>query len=313
MSVELEDKVQPNDEIKIRVALLLMCGIAGVVRHGGAIAPDPAAALGAALAHRGPDGHGVWRSPGGDVLLVHTRLAIIDPGPSGAQPMATPDGRHRIVFNGEVYNYRELRRSLEARGERFTTGSDTEVLLRLLALRRRGRPGAGPRDVRARLVGRAGSARCCSRAIGSASSRCMSRRRTASIAFASEIHALVSSGLVERTDRSRPASSGIWHGAPCRRRSPGSPAWRACCRVRGCAAVPTDGCVQQCLRGRRARPRAAPFRRHRSRSAGARRRRRAGQRRRASGRRCPGRHLSLRRDRFVGDPVRVRSTRASPA
>ena len=67
------------------------------------------------------------------MLLVHTRLAIIDPGPSGAQPMATPDGRHRIVFNGEVYNYRELRRSLEARGERFTTGSDTEVLLRLLA------------------------------------------------------------------------------------------------------------------------------------------------------------------------------------
>ena len=110
-----------------------MCGIAGVVRHLGAVAPDPAAALGAALAHRGPDGRGVWRSPGHDVLLVHTRLAIIDPGPSGAQPMATPDGRHRIVFNGEVYNYRELRRALEARGEHFTTGSDTEVLLRLLA------------------------------------------------------------------------------------------------------------------------------------------------------------------------------------
>src|SRR5205807_5998711 len=81
----------------------------------------------------GADGRGVWRSPANDALLVHTRLAIIDPGPSGAQPMATSDGRHRIVFNGEVLNYRELRVGLEARGERFTTGSDTEVLLRLLA------------------------------------------------------------------------------------------------------------------------------------------------------------------------------------
>ena len=104
-----------------------MCGIAGVVRRDGAIAADPSAALTAALAHRGPDGRGVWRSPARDTLLVHTRLAIIDPGPSGAQPMATPDGRHHIVFNGEVFNYRELRRSLESRGERFTTGSDTEV------------------------------------------------------------------------------------------------------------------------------------------------------------------------------------------
>jgi len=110
-----------------------MCGIAGGVRLDGAIAPGAASALDAALAHRGPDGRGAWRSPAGDVLLVHRRLAIIDPGPSGAQPMSTPDGRHHIVFNGEIYNYRELRTALEARGERFATGSDTEVLLRLLA------------------------------------------------------------------------------------------------------------------------------------------------------------------------------------
>jgi len=110
-----------------------MCGIAGVVRGGGAIDGGTAAALDRALAHRGPDGCGAWRSPAGDVLLVHRRLAIIDPGPSGAQPMETRDGRHRIVFNGEIYNYREIRRALESRGERFTTGSDTEVLLRLLA------------------------------------------------------------------------------------------------------------------------------------------------------------------------------------
>jgi asparagine synthase (glutamine-hydrolysing) len=175
-----------------------MCGIAGVVRQGGAIAPDPSAALAAALAHRGPDGRGVWRSPAQDAVLVHTRLAIIDPGPSGAQPMATPDGRHHIVFNGEVYNYRELRGSLEARGERFTTGSDTEVLLRLLtcdgpaALARvRGMFALGWWDAEARSLVLARDRFGIKPLYVAATDR--------SIAFASEIHALVSSGLVDRT------------------------------------------------------------------------------------------------------------------
>jgi asparagine synthase (glutamine-hydrolysing) len=108
-----------------------MCGLAGVVSFTGA-QPDAAlaAALGDALAHRGPDGRGVYACDG--VLLVHRRLAIIDPGPAGAQPMASPDGRHQLVFNGEVYNHRELRADLESRGEVFRTASDTEVLLRLL-------------------------------------------------------------------------------------------------------------------------------------------------------------------------------------
>ena len=112
-----------------------MCGIAGVVMSDRPITDPPALArrLAGALAHRGPDGEGVWTSPSSSVLLVHRRLAIIDPGPDGAQPMATPDLRHRVVFNGEIYNYRELRRELEARGERFATASDTEVLLRLIA------------------------------------------------------------------------------------------------------------------------------------------------------------------------------------
>jgi asparagine synthase (glutamine-hydrolysing) len=112
-----------------------MCGIAGIVTTGRAVADaaDATRRLAAALAHRGPDGEGRWTSPDGDVLLVHRRLAIIDPGPGGAQPMSTPDGRHHIVFNGEVYNYRELRRDAESRGHRFDTGSDTEVLLQLLA------------------------------------------------------------------------------------------------------------------------------------------------------------------------------------
>jgi len=114
-----------------------MCGIAGVLHRDGSPIDDWATlakTLGGALAHRGPDGAGVWRSPSSDLLLVHRRLAIIDPGPDGAQPMTTADGRHVLVFNGEVYNYRELRDALETRGERFRTSSDTDVLLRLIAL-----------------------------------------------------------------------------------------------------------------------------------------------------------------------------------
>ena len=112
-----------------------MCGIAGVVTPGRPLADPVALArrLGSALAHRGPDGEGTWRSPALDVLLVHRRLAIIDTSKDAAQPMATEDGRYHIVFNGEVYNYRELRRDLEAHGELFRTASDTEVLLRLVA------------------------------------------------------------------------------------------------------------------------------------------------------------------------------------
>jgi asparagine synthase (glutamine-hydrolysing) len=113
-----------------------MCGIAGVVQRDGPLpgdVPALAQALGRALAHRGPDGAGTWRAPEGNLLFVHRRLAIIDPGAGGAQPMATPDGRFHIVFNGEVYNYRALRAELQSHGERFITGSDTEVLLRLVA------------------------------------------------------------------------------------------------------------------------------------------------------------------------------------
>ena len=92
-----------------------MCGFAGVVQREGRLpgdVPALAVSLGRALAHRGPDGSGAWQAPDGNVLLVHRRLAIIDPGPGGVQPMATPDGRFHIVFNGEIYNYRALRADL---------------------------------------------------------------------------------------------------------------------------------------------------------------------------------------------------------
>ena len=84
-----------------------------------------------ALAHRGPDGQGVWRTTarsGGEIALGHTRLSIIDIA-GGAQPLVSHDRRFAISFNGEIYNYRELRETLRARGCRFLTESDTEVLV----------------------------------------------------------------------------------------------------------------------------------------------------------------------------------------
>jgi asparagine synthase (glutamine-hydrolysing) len=175
-----------------------MCGIAGVLRRHGAISPDPAAALGAALAHRGPDGDGAWHSPARDVLLVHRRLAIIAPGPSGAQPMATPDGRHHLVFNGEIYNYRDLQRSLEERGQRFTTGSDTEVLLRLLTCEG---PAAlaGVRGMFALAWWDAGARQLLLARDRFGIKPLYVAATDRSIAFASEVHALLSSRVVERT------------------------------------------------------------------------------------------------------------------
>jgi asparagine synthase (glutamine-hydrolysing) len=105
-----------------------MCGIAGRLNFDGA--PVDAAALeaaGEALAHRGPDGAGSWRD--GAVGFTHRRLAIIDLSPRGAQPMHDAAGELTITFNGEIYNYRELRAELEPCGHRFASDSDTEVIL----------------------------------------------------------------------------------------------------------------------------------------------------------------------------------------
>ncbi len=84
-----------------------------------------------AMIARGPDGAGIWLSDDGRVGLAHRRLAIIDLSEAGAQPMATADKSIHIVFNGEIYNYRELRCDLEAKGYSFHSRSDTEVLLYL--------------------------------------------------------------------------------------------------------------------------------------------------------------------------------------
>src|SRR5580704_17901342 len=107
-----------------------MCGIAGIVEISGrAVEPSDISHLTGLLAHRGPDGDGHWFNADRNVALGHRRLAIIDPGPGGYQPMLSADGRHAITFNGEIYNFLELRRELEAQGRIFRTQSDTEVIL----------------------------------------------------------------------------------------------------------------------------------------------------------------------------------------
>ena len=103
-----------------------MCGFAGF--YGGEYEDrrEIVMRMGAAIAHRGPDDDGVFVD--GTVALGFRRLSIIDLG-GGAQPMVSADGRYTVVFNGEIYNYRELRAALETEGAVFTTQSDTEVLL----------------------------------------------------------------------------------------------------------------------------------------------------------------------------------------
>jgi asparagine synthase (glutamine-hydrolysing) len=111
-----------------------MCGIAGVWSSHPIAEPAPLAErIDAALAHRGPDGRAWTVQDEGRLLLVHRRLAIIDPTPLASQPMSTADGRYTIIFNGEIYNHAQLRVELEREGERFASRSDTEVLLRLVA------------------------------------------------------------------------------------------------------------------------------------------------------------------------------------
>jgi asparagine synthase (glutamine-hydrolysing) len=106
-----------------------MCGIAGILSVGGRpVEMDELSAMTGAIAHRGPDDHGYYLD--GSVGLAMRRLSIIDLT-SGRQPVVNEDGSVQIVFNGEIYNFRELRQGLLARGHRFSTTSDTEVIVHL--------------------------------------------------------------------------------------------------------------------------------------------------------------------------------------
>ncbi|WP_421857902.1 asparagine synthase (glutamine-hydrolyzing) [Oricola sp.] len=110
-----------------------MCGIAGIWRFGKPVTEADerdVRRMTAAIAHRGPDGDGHRTLR--DVALGHRRLAILDPTERAAQPMSTPDGAGTLVYNGEVYNFRELRAELEREGVAFVSSGDAEVVLRAL-------------------------------------------------------------------------------------------------------------------------------------------------------------------------------------
>ncbi len=115
-----------------------MCGIAGIFAfdpRAGRVNRDELRSIRDAMTPRGPDGCGEWTSADGRVGLAHRRLSIIDLSDAAAQPMLTSDGERVIAFNGEIYNFRDLRRELEAAGHTFRTTSDTEVLLELYRAR----------------------------------------------------------------------------------------------------------------------------------------------------------------------------------
>src|SRR5436190_1016510 len=111
-----------------------MCGIAAIFAYsdtGATVNRDEMHCILERMKHRGPDDSGEWYSLTDRLGLGHCRLSIIDLSENGTQPMVSQDGKTVISFNGEIYNYKELRRELEAKGRHFRSQSDTEVLLHL--------------------------------------------------------------------------------------------------------------------------------------------------------------------------------------
>src|SRR3989338_4763382 len=109
-----------------------MCGIVGILNFNRQpVAYNQIKAMTDSLVHRGPDGDGQYIDDG--VGLGHRRLAIIDLSPAGHQPMQIPSGRFTITYNGEVYNFKEIRVELESLGHQFLSGTDTEVVLKYYA------------------------------------------------------------------------------------------------------------------------------------------------------------------------------------
>ena len=108
-----------------------MCAIAGFSSNklvAGQQVAATAAALGV-MRHRGPDDTGIWKSDAENLVLGHNRLSVLDLSSAGHQPMVSQDSRYVITFNGEIYNFRDLRKQLEAKGAHFLGHSDTEILL----------------------------------------------------------------------------------------------------------------------------------------------------------------------------------------
>src|SRR6266542_4581823 len=173
-----------------------MCGICGVWGGEGRQAVD---AMVRALYHRGPDDLGILED--GSVTLGMTRLAIIDTSSGGHQPMRTPDGQIAVIYNGELYNFREERRLLEKRGYQFSSSSDTEVVLRMyehygddFVLRMRGMFALAIFDQR----GGPGRERLLLARDQMGIKPLLYAKVRGGVVFASEVKALLASGLVER-------------------------------------------------------------------------------------------------------------------
>ena len=109
-----------------------MCGIVGVINlNGMSVSPVLLQKMTDSIAHRGPDGEGHWIEE--SIGFGHRRLSIIDLSPAGHQPMVSANHRYVLTYNGEVYNFRELRSELEAKGYQFRSKTDSEVVLNALA------------------------------------------------------------------------------------------------------------------------------------------------------------------------------------
>lgn len=110
-----------------------MCGIAGIWSTKGPVQEEILSSMAARLHHRGPDSSGIWADASASIGLAHTRLSIIDLSALAAQPMTSACGRYVISFNGEIYNFRDLRKALTSAGTSFRGGGDTEVLLAMIS------------------------------------------------------------------------------------------------------------------------------------------------------------------------------------
>jgi asparagine synthase (glutamine-hydrolysing) len=173
--------------------------------------------MSAAQRHRGPDGSGLWQSSGGEVVFGHRRLAIIDLSEAGAQPMVDGDTGCAVTFNGEIYNFLEIRRDLEALGEKFRSSSDTEVILKAYrhegidAVRRfRGIFALALWDPRSRAV------HLVRDPMGIKPLYWTTIRDTDTgedvVLFASEVRTLLASGAVPRRLDPAGVASYLWHG-----------------------------------------------------------------------------------------------------
>jgi len=114
-----------------------MCGISGIINFNDSpVTINELKLMSDAIMHRGPDGEGQWLNSASKVGLAHRRLSIIDLSEQANQPMHYANGRYTIAFNGEIYNYIELKKELVAKGYEFKTQSDTEVLMALYDLKK---------------------------------------------------------------------------------------------------------------------------------------------------------------------------------